>query len=146
MLLRPRFTGALSVRIHSEEGKLHPSGELLLIDPQGRKTGYDLKINKVLTQIPHSSYESESIDDDVSGALGPETKIIDIQIPIDGEYILLVIGRETGKYDLEIRGYDCQMNSSDVKFRKVKISQNIEHKYLIKYSNRKDRKIEVTRY
>jgi hypothetical protein len=57
---------------------------------------------------------------------------------------LLVIGRETGKYDLEIRGYDCQMTPSDVSFMKVKISQGIEHKYSIKYSSRKKRKIEVT--
>jgi hypothetical protein len=138
------FIGALDIRIHSSEEKLSPSAELLLIDQQGRKTGHNPQTNKTYMEIPHSSYEEESISDAVSGMPGPVTKIIHIRNPISGEYRLKVIGKESSEYDLEIKGYDCQMNPSHEIFLNEKILKNSEQEYTIQYSNKKGSRIRVT--
>jgi hypothetical protein len=117
----------------------------LLIDPQGRKVGNDPQTSKTYAEIPNSSYERESIADDVSGAPGPETAIIHIGNPASDEYSLRVIGRESSQYDLEIRGYDCEMDPADAMFTNVTIHNEVEHIYLINYSNKKGSKIEARR-
>lgn len=138
------FIGALDIRIHPSEDKLHPPAELLLVDQHGRKTGHNPQTNKTYMEIPHSSYEEESISDAVSGMPGPVTKIIHIRNPISGEYLLNVIGKEESEYDLEIRGYDCQMNPSHETFLNKKILKNSEQEYTIQYSNKKGSKISAT--
>ncbi len=136
--------GALDIRIHSSEEKLYPPAELLLVDQKGRKTGTDPRTHKTYSGIPHASYEGESISDAVTGAPGPVTKIINIRNPISGEYRLKVIGKESSEYDLEITGYNNQMNPSHEKFLNEKILNNSEQEYIIYYSNQKDSKIKVT--
>jgi hypothetical protein len=138
------FIGALDIRIHSSEEKLHPPAELLLVDQQGRKIGHNPQINKTYIEIPYSSYEEESISDAVSGMSGPVTKIIHIRNPISGEYRLNVIGKESSEYDLEIRGYDCQMNPSHETFLNEKILKNSKKEYTIQYSDKKGSAIRVT--
>jgi hypothetical protein len=138
------FIGALDIRIHSSEEKLHPPAELLLIDQKGRKTGHNPQTNKTYMEIPHSSYEEESISDAVSGMPGPVTYIIHIRNPISGEYRLNVIGKESSEYDLEIKGYDCQMNPSHETFLNEKILKSSEQGYAIQYSNKKGSKIRAT--
>ena len=138
------FSGALDIRIHPAEGKIYPSAELLLIDPQGQKSGHDPRFHVTYSEIPRASYEEESISDAVSGAPGPVTKIIYIRNPPNGEYILKVIGIKPYTYDLEIRGYDCEMNPSDDKFTHVEIDKDREHEYIIQYSNRKGSTLKVS--
>ena len=58
-----------------------------------------------------------------------------------GEYILWVIGTATGVYDLEIRGYDRELDPSDVRFLKVKIVENEVHKYRIRFTGTAGHKI-----
>jgi hypothetical protein len=140
-----KFEGALDIRIHPVGEKLTPPAELLLIDPQSRKVGNDPRTSKTYAEIPNSSYERESIADDVSGAPGPETAIIYVGNPESGEYCLQVIGRESSGYDLEIRGYDCEMDPADAMFTNVTIQNEVEHTYLINYSNKKGSKIEARR-
>jgi hypothetical protein len=138
------FTGALDIRIHPAEGKLYPSAELLLIDSQGRKTGHDPRTRETYTEIPRSAYEEESISDAVTGAPGPVTKIIDIRNPMNGAYTLRVIGKEPSTYNLEIRGYDCEMNPSDNRFMHVESDKDRVHEYIIQYSNKKGSTINVS--
>ena len=138
-----KFKGALDIRIHTPENKLHPSGELLIVDPMGRKAGTDPKIKKTYTEIPDLSYESESIADAETGEPGPETRIIDIRNPTDGVYTLYVIGTEASVYDMEIRGYDCEMNHSHRDLLNISIFQGEKHEYKIIYSSKKGSKIEV---
>lgn len=138
------FTGALDIRIHPSEEKLYPPAELLLIDQEGRKTGTDPWTHKTYMGIPYASYEEESISDAVSGMPSPVTKIINIRNPASGEYRLKVLGKESSEYDLEIRGYDCQMNPSHEKFLNEKILKNSEQEYIIHYSNEKGSKTRVT--
>ncbi|MGA1825160.1 MAG: hypothetical protein ACMUIP_10915 [bacterium] len=141
----PECKGTLDIRIHPPENELHPSGHLLLVDPQGRKSGKDLRANKLYTEIPYSSYESENIDDAETGAAGPETRILYIGKLPDGEYTLYVIGTKSSTYDMEIRGYDCEMNHSHMDFLDIGITKDEAHTYKIKYSNKQERKIAVIR-
>ena len=138
------FTGALDIRIHPSEEKLSPPAELLLVDQEGRRTGHNPQTNKTYMEIPLASYEKESISDAVSGMPGPVTKVIHIRNPISGEYHLNIIGKESSEYDLEIKGYDCQMNPSHEKFLNEEILKKSEHEYIIQYSNKKGSKIRVT--
>ena len=138
-----KFKGALDIRIHPHGDQLEPPAELLLIDPQGRKIGRDPITDTTFSEIPDASYGYEGIDDAVTGAPGPQTAIIDVRNPATGQYVLQVIGKESAKYDLAIRGYDCEMNPSDAEFLNLMIHKDSEHTYLIKYSNDIDSQIEV---
>jgi hypothetical protein len=137
------FRGALNIRIHRSGEGLHPPAELLLIDPQKRKTGSDPKLQVSFSEIPNSSYENESIDDAVSGAPGPVTKILDIRNPIDGVYVLKIIGIGSGKYSLEIRAYDFQMEFVDAKFIDIEIGNHGEHLFTIEYYSEKNSDFKV---
>jgi hypothetical protein len=137
------FTGALDIRIHSSEEKLSPPAELLLVDKEGRKAGTDPRTHNTYLEIPHATYEEESISDAVSGAPGPVTKIINLRNPMSGQYTLKVIGKESSEYDLEIMGYDHQIKPSHEKFLNKKIVNNCEEEYIIYYSNQKGRAIKV---
>jgi hypothetical protein len=134
ILQRDRPKGSLDIRVHPKEGTLTPPVDLLLVDPLGRTSGRDPQANQLLSEIPYSSYEAESLADDVSGAPGPETRILYLSNPVEGEYLLKVVGTETGEYTLEIRGHDEGLNPSHVIFQKVTTAKNTEHRYQIDYS------------
>jgi hypothetical protein len=138
-----KFEGALDIRIHPAGDQLEPPAELLLVDPEGRKIGRDPITNTTFSGIPNASYGQEGIDDAVSGAPGPQTAIIDVRNPATGKYVLQVIGKESAKYDLAIRGYDCEMDPSDAEFLNVMINKDSKHTYSIEYSNDKGSQIEV---
>lgn len=140
-----RFEGALDIRIHPHGDALEPPAELLLIDPEGRKVGRDPVTNTTFSEVPDASYGYEGIDDAVSGAPGPQTAIIDVRNPATGKYNLRVIGKESAKYDLAIRGYDCEMDSSDAAFLDVMIHMDSEHTYSIEYANDKGSQIKAAR-
>lgn len=132
----------LDVRIHATEGTLKPAADLLLFDPQGRKTGKDSS-RRGYKEIPASSYERESLADDTSGAPGPETAVISVRNPAAGQYRLQVIGRLTGRYDLEIAGEDNAGEPSRVAFINVKVLRGAIHRYVINYPSSQEAKIAV---
>ena len=140
---RSTAAGGLDVRIHPEEGKLKPAADLLLYDPQGRKTGKDPAAKSAYQEIPSSYSERESLADDTSGSPGPETAVIYVRNPAAGEYQLQVIGRFTGKYDLEITGEDSTGNPSRVAFTNVKTLSGNVHRYVINYPSSPGAKIAV---
>lgn len=140
-----RFQGALSIRIHPHGDALDPPAELLLTDPEGRRVGRDPIEDATFSEVPDASYGYEGIDDAVSGAPGPQTAIIDMRNPMIGRYTLRVIGTESAKYDLSIRGYDSDMDPSDAQFLDVMIQKGSEHTYLIEYSSDKGSRVEAVR-
>jgi len=75
---------------------------MLLTDPKGRQTGYDITTGKVLQQIPNSNFSSEAttnIEDTKYPA--PVDYFIDIHNPLDGIYELTLIrGENSNYYDL----------------------------------------------
>jgi hypothetical protein len=141
----PRSGGALDIRIHGQEDRLKPPAELLLIDIEGRRIGRDPRTGEIFSAMPNAFYEYEALSDLESGAPGPETAIVYVGNPLNGEYTLRVIGKEPFRYTLELRGYDGGMGHSGTTFDHVPIHQHEEHTYLIRYSNEKGSRVEVTR-
>jgi hypothetical protein len=81
------------------------------------------------------------LSESVSETPGPQSRILHVRGPLKDDYTLWVIGTTAGTYHLEVRGYDRDLNPSDVRFVNVKILQNGEHKYLIRYEGEKGSKI-----
>jgi hypothetical protein len=103
--------GALDIRVHPGDGELYPPAQLLVQDPSGRKCGTNPKDNVSFAGIPLASYEAERIDDDETGARGPETRILYLPQTDFGEYRLSVIGTDSGAYSLEIRNFRDEIGS-----------------------------------
>jgi hypothetical protein len=136
--VRPEdFTGALDVRIHPGDGKLKPPAELLLKDPRGRIIGHDPRADKSYREIPGSSYEFEGIDDAVSGAPGPQSGIIELRNPLDGIYVLEIIGKEPGYFILEITGYDKDLNASKIFLKETPIAPKASRRFTFSYDSRR---------
>ena len=122
----------------------HSPGELLITDPQGKRTGYDPISGIEYSEIPNSGYASEAIEDAITGEPGPETKIIDIRQPIEGEYELKVIGTEEDDYTLGIYATDRENNESGKEFLEpISISPEVVHSYVLNYSREVGSEIEV---
>lgn len=65
--------------------------QLLLIAPDGKKTGYDPKLQKEMRAIPDSAYYQDALLAYDSGRVDPNTtQTIDVRHPRTGQYKLLV--------------------------------------------------------
>jgi hypothetical protein len=81
--------------------------ELLVIDPAGRRTGFDQGTGQLLNEIPGSFYGVESLAaDDSSGLSTPEKVFLDIWTPKEGKYKMIIQGTGTGTFQLNVSGYD----------------------------------------
>jgi len=102
-----------SIYIH-----LASPAELLITDPLGRKLGKDPTAGIVYDEIPDSIYTQEgpivSSDTPLDPNEIPESKIIYIPSPIDGEYDIKVIGTDSGSYTIGLSLYDDNGNSKDI--------------------------------
>lgn len=90
--------------------------EIVVTDPWGRKTGYISDDFPKLTEIPNSNYLTESIAND-SDSGEPSTlpeKMVEIIDPLEGIYIVEVIGIETGNYTMHFFNYDKEQNPNGV--------------------------------
>ena len=128
------YKGGLDIRIHPEVSKLEPSADLLLTDPEGRKTGADPRDKTTYKDIPVSFYEFESLDDDETGEPGPASGVIDVGNPVDGVYILRVTGIEDGRYSLELNGYNKKYDASHVEALDIPIKKGEVVEYRFRYS------------
>ncbi len=76
--------------------------ELLLIDPQGRRSGA-LGTSHWL-EIPNSMYTTAEASDASGVSPYKEAKLVGIDIPPEGEYTLMVYGVADGEYELYLEG------------------------------------------
>ena len=77
--------------------------ELLLIDSQGKRVGYDAINRKIVEEIPESSYVDEVVTN-LEGEDSSSIKSLEVLTPPKNKYILYVIGINTGTYVVNIRG------------------------------------------
>ncbi len=99
--------------------------ELLLSDPQGRRTGLD-PVKNVEREIPRSSYLAEGPQ--------PRTMVLHIRQPMDGWYLLQVSGSGTGSYSLDIRARDTSGTAAiRPEFRSVPTDREKVHRYRMEY-------------
>lgn len=132
----------------SYQARIAVPAELLLIDPQGRRVGYDPSTgitytgrwdaavappHPIRTEIPEAYYEAISLDDAVTGEPGPVTLELDVPRPLAGDYQIQVIGTETGTYTLELRAYDPELNPSIKGFKDIAIDPGAVHTYRFRF-------------
>lgn len=101
----PEVEWSLDIRLHPETGKLEPPAELLLTDPAGRRLGKAPGAGHAVAEIPRSHYQREGLDDCQTGAPGPQSAALYLNRPVPGDYHLQVLGREDGRYDLEVAAF-----------------------------------------
>jgi len=126
----PGFTGALEIRLQTEEDRLTPPAEMVLTDPRHRSTGYDPRTGTAFQEIPGSSYDWQSS----RGVRGPREVVIYVRTPADGLYTLRLIATRTGKYRLYMRGLDQEQTAADLRFTDAKILKGTVQHYLINFS------------
>ena len=80
--------------------------ELLVIDPNGMRSGYDTTTGSVLEEIPGSVYLRDSLDNDQTGEPADETThLVQIEHPVQGTYQTTVIGLHEGPYTVAIEPF-----------------------------------------
>ena len=115
------------------EIRLHSPGELLIESPSGDKTGYDPISGAEYSDIPHSSYNTDGMADLVTGDPGPTTKVLEIMLPEDGDYSLVVTGTAEGTYELEVYGCDENFEANYFLSDEIPIYNEAVHQYCIQY-------------
>ena len=116
-LVSPNEVAALSVS----------SGEnirLMLIDPAGRRTGFDSATQQEVNEIPNSSYsdefnlDPETLDPQDSA---PLVRTVSVDNPMPGTYQVVTYGLTTGAFELDVK-----IISATGQFKRKLISGNIE--------------------
>src|SRR5437867_407077 len=49
------------------------AADVLVTDPSGNRTGFDVLVNQTFQQIPRSAYFSDALNDDLTGRVATET-------------------------------------------------------------------------
>lgn len=83
------------------------AAEVLVVDPQGRQTGYDPASGTVLEGIPQSAHFADSPESsDLTGAPGTSTShLVQIYQPLQGHYQIFLVGEKSSNCQLSLRSY-----------------------------------------
>jgi parallel beta-helix repeat protein len=130
------FSPAFALKgVDSISLNLASPAELLITDPKGRRLGKDPINNVEYNEIPGGSYYQEGIGNPFAETPNPdkESKFIWIPKPMDGQYLIQVIGTEEGSYTMELLAYGKNGESKDV-IHKGSIAPNIIQKFELNYS------------
>lgn len=114
--------------------RLHSPAELLVTDPQGRRLGVDPSLGQRYQEIPSSYYQDISLADLETGEAGEITKELTFGTPLDGEYVLDVIGTGSGTYAVEIDAVDEAMNDSLRVVEDIPVTMGERHRYRFTFS------------
>jgi len=87
----------------------HSPVEFVVTDSLGRKSGYDPATGTVWDQIPNAVYYTRELGPNGPG-ISLHSKELDIPSPLDGEYIVTVIGTGEGNYKLDVYASNWQGN------------------------------------
>lgn len=88
-----------SISVHVDYG-----AQLLLIDGQGKKTGYDAGTGKDLREIPGAVYTDDSVSDATDESDDPavaESRVLDVPPGSSGAYLLKVIPTDRPDYRIQ---------------------------------------------
>lgn len=90
----------------------HSPVELLVIDPLGRKTGFDATTNGIKNEIPDSSYyiDYPIIDQESGLPIGEPEKVLNIVLPLVGRYEFYAFGIGIGSFTLDFQTFDEKGN------------------------------------
>jgi len=101
--------------------------EMLIIDPQGRKTGWDPVTGAIINEIPGSDYYLETFED-------KENWLLYVTQPMAGIYKIEVLGTGNGPFTVEMNTYDSKANKHTGLFEGY-VSADRTFLYQIDYSS-----------
>jgi hypothetical protein len=87
---------------------IYSPADVLVTDPNGRRSGIDPATGQVFDEIPGSSYSDEGgIEDDENPGFHTDFyRSLHLSAPVDGNYQINVTGTGSGPYDLEVVARD----------------------------------------
>ena len=79
--------------------------ETLVVDPLGRRVGWDMQTGATIAELPNASYMLQPVWTDPYGTEPPlgAGRLVTIHRPIDGRYRFQMIGTGDGPYTLSVR-------------------------------------------
>jgi hypothetical protein len=92
---------------------VHSAVELLIVDPAGRKIGFDPATGEYINEILDASYEVEIMGarDGSNGQI--ETLVFNTGAPLSGVYSIQLVGMSNGIFEIDFTGYDSAGGSSN---------------------------------
>lgn len=122
-----------AVDVVSIQANVDYGAQLLLVDAQGNRTGYDKGTGKLLHQISGASYVDDSISDesdDSDDAATAESRVL--RIP-PGAYLLKIVPTDRNSYRIQ---FSCRESgkASRVAGESIGISPGEEHSYSVNSS------------
>lgn len=109
---------------------------LMVVDPEGRKTGVEPAAGRTDRQIPRSTYSGNTgIDDDRTGQADPDPgKEVEIMGPQVGGYAIQLAAAEASRYRLEVRAFDQQPpRDAHRALAGIEIAKGAIHRYRLLY-------------
>lgn len=129
--------GAYPFPIYGIEWRIYSPAELVITDPQGRRTGYDPVSGKTYNEIPNSAYFEEGIDNDETGEVNPhKVKVLSVEGGAEaGEYTMTVTGTGNGTYSMSIINKSLQgpIAVNDSAIEDIPINTGEVHNYAVNY-------------
>ncbi len=111
--------------------------ELLVTDPQGRKTGGDPTAHRSYDEIPGAYYESAGIEDAETGAAESNpAKTLFIANPIPGSYGLSVVGIDVGTYTCKLLSDDVAGGHSETGVANIPILRGEIQKFVFEFDGK----------
>ena len=105
--------------------------EAYVVDPLGRKMGFDPIGNKTYDEIPNSAYHGPI------GGGNPDDKFLDVIGAVDGDYLVTVVGTGTGpeKYAMETVMNNANNEEWTGLFENIQTGPGTINKYLFHYDS-----------
>jgi uncharacterized repeat protein (TIGR02543 family) len=109
--------------------------ELLVFDPQNRRTGVDPGSRAELSEIPDAAYDLNSIDSlDPAFPPTPSTAVFESLAPEEGSYRVRVHSRTATAYAVTLLGYDRDGNVNQVLDLRGSIAAGQQIDHVVRYS------------
>jgi hypothetical protein len=113
---------------------LYSPAEIVITDPEGRRTGFDPMTEVSYEEIPLSSYGLEYLAADEGEPEILERKVLYINTPLNGEYTVAIIGTGNGPIGLEVTQVDNDGNGSMITVSDI-VANGVVNTYQLNYSS-----------
>ena len=98
-----QIAGMITVPLQGLSIVVHSPAAICVTDPEGRRVGYDSKIEKIISEIPSATFTG----------LGCEPEMISIPELQEGEYAFNVYGLQNGSYHINVISVFAGRTASD---------------------------------
>lgn len=118
--------GSLTIRVQ-------PVADLIVTDPQGRKTGIDPVSNTTYAEIPGSNYGAVAEFADKKTQVGSPARVFTASQLDSGEYRVMVIGRMAANYTAEVIGADEDGDTEREVIKDEPTGVGLVHEYTLNF-------------